>query len=257
MVGGQSWLAHASVASGLWVSDQTRHWTFVVSGRQTLYHMAAAAGYTTVAVMPAVVRDWPEAAAMGFDLILAAADLGYRGQPFNWVTMPDQFTLAAFDRLVRATATGPIFAQVVLISSHAPWVPVPRMLPWDAIGDGTEFDAVATSGDPPEVVWRDQDRVRDQYRLALDYALQAITGYVAKEPGPDMPLFVILGDHQSAPFVSQGDSFDVPMHLIGPAEVISAFDAWGWTPGMFPAPDLPPWTMDRFRDAFVTSLSSP
>ena len=41
---------------------------------------------------------------MGFDRILAAADLGYRGLPFNWVTMPDQFTLAAFDRLVRLDA---------------------------------------------------------------------------------------------------------------------------------------------------------
>jgi hypothetical protein len=256
MVGGQSWLAHSSVAAGLSVSDQTRYRTFVISGRRTLYHIASAAGYRTVAVMPAVVRDWPEAGAMGFDQILAAGDLGYRGQPFNWVTMPDQFTLTAFDRIVRATATEPIFAQIALISSHAPWVPVPEMLAWEEIGDGTEFDAVATSGDPPDVVWRDQDRVREQYRLAIDYALQAITGYVAKEAGP-MPLFIILGDHQSAPFVSQGDSFDVPIHLIGPAEIMEAFDGWGWTPGMVPHADLAPWPMERFRDAFLTAVSSP
>lgn len=260
MVGGQSWLAHSSVASGLWISDQTRYRTFLASGRRTLYHMARAAGYRTVAVMPAITRDWPEGAAMGFDRILVAADLGYRGEPFNWVTMPDQFTLTAFDRLVRHdpgdAPQPPLFAQIALISSHAPWVPVPDMLPWAAIGDGTEFNEVALSGDPPDVVWRDRDRVRDQYRLAIDYALQAITGYVAQQ-SDEMPLFIILGDHQSAQFVAQSDSFDVPIHLIGPAEVIAAFEPWGWTAGMIPDPALAPWPMDRFRDAFLDTVSSP
>ena len=115
---------------------------------------------------------------MGFDRILTADDMGYEGEPFNWVTMPDQFTLSAFDRLVRDTATRPIFAQIALISSHAPWVPVPDMLPWDAIGDGTEFDEVATSGDPPDVVWRDRGprprsvQASDRLRPAGDYRLR-------------------------------------------------------------------------------------
>lgn len=256
MVGGQSWLSHSSIAAGLPISDQTRYRTFLASGRQTLYHLGSQAGYLSVAVKPAIVRDWPEAEAMGFDLVLDAGDLGYEGQPFNWVTMPDQFTLRAFDRVLRDVATDPIFAQIALISSHAPWVPVPEMLPWDEIADGTEFDEIAQSGDPPDVVWRDRDRVRDQYRLAIDYALQAITGYVAMETAP-MPLFIILGDHQSANFVSQSDSFDVPIHLVGPADVMSAFDDWGWTPGMIPAPDLAPWPMERFRDTFLRAVSSP
>ena len=48
--------------------------------------------------MPAITLPWPEADWFGYDRVLAARDLGYRGQPFNWVTMPDQFTLAAFER---------------------------------------------------------------------------------------------------------------------------------------------------------------
>lgn len=256
MVGGQSWLAHSSIAAGLPISDQTRYRTFLASGRQTLYDLASQAGYLSVAVKPAIVRDWPVAGPMGFDLVLNSESLGYEGEAFNWVTMPDQFTLRAFDRILRDEVSEPIFAQIALISSHAPWVPVPEMLPWDEIGDGTEFNEIALSGDPPDVVWRDRDRVREQYRLAIDYALQAIIGYVAKEPEP-LPLFIILGDHQSANFVAQSDSFDVPIHLVGPPEVMSAFEAWGWTPGMIPDPDLPPWTMDRFRDAFLAAVSTP
>jgi hypothetical protein len=255
MTGGQSWLAHSSVAAGLWISDQTRYRTFLQSGRRTLWHKAQGAGFTTAAVMPAVVKDWPEAAVMGFDIILPAADLGYAGLPFNWVTMPDQFTLTALDRLVRDPVDERVFAQVVLISSHAPWVPVPAMIPWEDVGDGTEFNAMAQAGDPPEVVWRDRDRVREQYRLAIDYSLTALMEYVARQ-GAEMPLFVILGDHQAAGFVAQSDSFSVPVHVIGPPEVIAAIDDWGFAPGLVPDPAFDAWPMDLFRDRFLSAFSA-
>ena len=48
--------------------------------------------------MPAITLAWPEAGCFGYDRVLAADDLGYRGRPFSWVTMPDQFTLAALER---------------------------------------------------------------------------------------------------------------------------------------------------------------
>lgn len=32
----------------------------------------------------------------GYDQIYAADNLGYAGTPFYWVTMPDQYTLSAF-----------------------------------------------------------------------------------------------------------------------------------------------------------------
>jgi hypothetical protein len=144
----------------------------LASGRQTLFHIAADAGFHTAAVMPQITLDWPEATLMGFETVLAAADLGYAGLPFNWVTMPDQFTFAALDRLLRDGGDKrPLFAQVATGSSHAPWVPVPEIVDWDAIGDGRIFNEMAAAGDPPDVVWRDRDRVRDQYRQAIDYAL--------------------------------------------------------------------------------------
>ena len=254
--GGQSWLAHATLESGLTISSQTRYRALLGSGRASLYHLAAAAGYRTAAVMPGITMAWPEGPVQGFGTILAAADLGYRGKPFNFVTMPDQYTLAAFDRLVpRGPAAGPLFAQIVLLSSHAPWLPVPKMVPWEAVGDGTIFDQWATSGDAPEVVWRDADRVRDQYRQAIDYALQAVLSY-AERSSDRPPLMVILGDHQAAPFVSEIPSRDVPVHLIGPPDLVADFDDWGWTPGLVPGETLPAWPMSAFRDRFIRALSS-
>ena len=62
--------------------------------RLTLTRAFAEAGYRTVALKPAITRPWPEGDRLGFAQIYAAADLGYAGKPYNWVTMPDQYTLA-------------------------------------------------------------------------------------------------------------------------------------------------------------------
>ncbi len=259
MVGGQSWLAHGAVASGLWTDNQRRYQALLASPRRTLFHYAQGAGFRTAAVMPAITMDWPEGEFFGFDTILPAADLGYAGDRFNWVTMPDQFTMKALDRLLREGRPGadraPVFAQVALISSHAPWVPVPELIEWETIGDGTEFNEMANSDDPPDVVWRDHDRVRDQFRKAVDYSLQVVGSY-AERHAADPPLMIVLGDHEPAPFVSQVAGFDVPIHLIGPPELLALIDDWGWHDGLLPGPDAPVWRMDAFRDRFLAAFSS-
>ncbi|WP_103173562.1 sulfatase-like hydrolase/transferase [Paracoccus sp. SY] len=248
--GGQSWLSHATFANGLWIADQTRYGAVLASGRQGLFHHARRAGFRTAAVMPAITRPWPDGETMGFDRILAAGDLGYRGQPFNWVTMPDQFTLAATDRLLRGGGGPHLFAQVALISSHAPWVPVPRLLDWDRIGDGTVFDAMAQSGDPPEVVWRDRDRVRAAYRDAVDYSLSTVMDYALRH-ADDPPLLIVLGDHQPVPWVAQDDGPDTAIHLIGPAHLVDRAADWGFAPGLIPPPGQQALPMDRMRDLIL------
>ena len=259
MRGGQSWLAHGTIATGLWIDNQRRNAAMLASPRRTLFHFASGAGFDTAAVMPAITMEWPEGAFFGFDTILPAAGLGYAGEPFNWVTMPDQFTLKALDRKLRQGRPGtdrpPLFAQVALISSHAPWVPVPELIDWDAIGDGTEFNEMAQSDDPPDVVWRDHDRVREQFRLAVDYALQVVGSY-AERHADDPPLMVVLGDHEPSPFVAGVDSYDVPIHLIGPPDLVDRADVWGWEAGLLPSPDAPVWRMDQFRDRFLALFST-
>ena len=254
--GGQSWLAHATFANGMRVNGQARYHAALASGRETLFHLAGRSGFHTAAVMPAITLDWPEAELMGFETVLPAADLGYRGLPFNWVTMPDQFTLAATDRLLRDTPRDrSLFAQIALISSHAPWVPVPELIDWDDLGDGTVFNQVAQSGDRPEVVWRDHDRVRAQYRMAVSYSLDTVFDYAALH-ADNPPLMVIIGDHQAAGFIALDERSDVPVHIIGPPDLVRLIDAWGWTPGLVPADDAPLWPMEAMRDRLLDSFSS-
>lgn len=253
--GGQSWLAHASFANGLWIDDQSRYLAALASGRQGVFHHARRAGFRTAAVMPAITMPWPESQRMGFEVVLAAADLGYRGPPFNWVTMPDQFTLAAADRLLRdGSDARRLFAQIVLISSHAPWVPVPSLLDWDGLGDGRVVDRMATAGDPPAVVWRDRDRVRDHYRGSIDYVLRTVTDYARLHAG-DPPLMIVMGDHQAAPGIALDDRRQVPIHVIGPDALVRRTAGWGLTPGLIPPPDAPPIRAEAMRDLILRGFS--
>lgn len=254
--GGQSWLSHATFAMGLWIDSQSRYRAALASGRASLFGLAAANGLRTAAVMPAITRPWPESQAMGFQTLLGAADLGYRGKPFNWVTMPDQFTLQALDRLLRDGSRDdgpPLVAQVALISSHAPWVPVPRMLDWDRLGDGRVFDAMAEAGDPTQVVWRDPDRVRAQYGRAIDYSLRAVLGY-ARRHTDDPPLLIVLGDHQAAGSIAQDVRAEVPLHVIGPPDLVARTAEWGLSEGLIPPAEAPVLPMDRMRDLILRSL---
>jgi hypothetical protein len=203
--------------------------------------------------MPAIAFDWPEARYFGYDRVLAAADLDYHGPSFGWATPPDQYTLAAFERaLLGPRPRPPVFAEIALISSHAPWTPVPPLLPWAAAGDGGAYPLPA--GPPAEATWRDPDRVREQYRRSLEYALRVVGGFAARRAG-DPPLIVLLGDHQPAPFVSEDHGGrDVPVHLIGTPQALARIAAWGWTPGMVPDAAVPAWPMHAFRDRFLDAF---
>ena len=256
VVGGQSWLARATLVSGLAVDNEGRYRALLASPRRTLPHLAQAGGWRTAAVVPAITLPWPEAAWFGYDTVLAAKDLGYAGLPFNWVTMPDQFTLASFERrLLDPAPRPPVFAEIALISSHAPWTPIPPILPWEALGDGRVFDRFATAGEPPEVVWRDADRVREQYRRSLDYTLRVVGGF-AERRAATRPLVVVVGDHQPAPLVSgDPEGREVPVHLIGPPGLLAGFA--DWSPGLLPSADAPVLPMQAFRDRLLAGFAAP
>ncbi|THV21045.1 sulfatase-like hydrolase/transferase [Peteryoungia ipomoeae] len=257
-VGGLSWLAHGTLMSGLWVDNQARYDRLMISAQPSLNRLFSEAGWQTVAVMPAITMDWPEAGYYGYRQILAAKDLGYKGKPFNWVTMPDQYTLSAFERLARVPARAKgekVMAEIALISSHAPWTPVATMLDWSAVGDGSIFDEQATSGDPPSVVWADPERVRRQYIGTIDYALQAVSSYIANY-GSDA-VFVILGDHQPARIITGPNaSRAVPVHIVSAdADLIGSFKEKGLSPGMKPSLDAVEMPMNTVRQILIDTFS--
>ncbi|MFI7606528.1 sulfatase [Micromonospora sp. NPDC049366] len=256
--GGGSWLAHDTLLSGLWIDNEQRHRSLLASDRLTLNGAFRRAGWRTVGVLPAATQPWPEGAFFGYDGYYDTERLGYRGPKFSYAPMPDQYTLAAFERTERGRADRPpLMAEIPLISSHSPWTAIPRLVPWDDVGDGSVFaHAAAVTEDPDD----DPDRrataqVRAGYRQAIAYSLQTLVSYV-ETYGDDDLVLVFLGDHQPAPVVTgSGASRDVPITIVArdPA-VLGRVAGWGWQEGLRPGKDAPVWPMDAFRDRFLTAF---
>ncbi|MGM0982257.1 MAG: sulfatase-like hydrolase/transferase [Pseudomonadota bacterium] len=278
--GGQSWLAHASTLSGLRIDNSLWYRLLLDSERTTLVDDFRATGHRTLTVMPAITMAWPEGRAYGFDEIHAAKDLEYAGPPLNWVTMPDQYTLHHFETRIRQNAASsraaetPLFAQIALISSHAPWTPIlPVLDDWNAVADGSVFARWENAGETPEQLWQDLERVRDHYARSLDYALGASIRW-AEDFVDDQTLVILLGDHQPAPLITGNNaSGAVPVHVIsGDASLLEPFLARGFVSGPLPPrPDGYPdgevagqealrgWLHEAFGsdDATGASLSNP
>ncbi|HTR01499.1 MAG TPA: hypothetical protein VMH83_15985 [Candidatus Acidoferrum sp.] len=258
-VGGLSWLAHGTLLSGLWINDQPRYDTLLMSQRPTLNKLFQRAGFRTVGVMPQIIQPWPEGKYFGYDQLYPAAELGYQGLPFGWISMPDQYTLAYFQARERsAKSHRNLMAQIVLVSSHTPWAPLPQVIKWSDIKDGHEFDEQTKTGPDVDAVWEDPAKIREQYRTSIAYDLNTLISYAINFGGDDL-VMLIVGDHQPLPIASDySDAREVPVHLIaGDKAVLDAIDDWHWSQGLIPADDAPVWRMDALRDRFIQAFSQP
>jgi phosphatidylglycerophosphate synthase len=257
--GGLSWLAHSTMQSGIRVDGQARYDKLVKDNRLTLTRAFKRAGWRAVGIMPANHRAWPEGSTFyGYDKIYDRRNLGYRGPDFGLPPMPDQYALAAMQRRELATpGRRPLFAEVDLISSHAPWTRIPRLISWDDIGDGSVFDRVPVEESTRAKLFGDAKRARAAYGHSIAYSLSTLFSFVQRY-GDDNTVLVVLGDHQPATLVTGQDaSHDVPISVIAhDPKVMDQIAGWGWQDGMLPNPRAPVWPMAAFRDRFLTAFGS-
>ncbi len=256
--GALSWLAHATLQSGLWVDSQQRYDVLVTSSRLTLSQLFGRAGWRTVADVPANTKDWPQGAFYRYDHIYDSRNVGYEGPRFGYPTMPDQYTLDAFHRLELAQEQRrPVMAEIDLISSHAPWSRTPRMIDQSAVGDGSVYNGMPEQLPSETDIWPSPQRVQAAYGESIEYSLNALFSFVATY-GDDDLVVVLLGDHQPATIVSGEDAGrDVPIAIVSrdPA-VLDTISGWGWNEGLRPKPEAPVWRMDAFRDRFLAAYGS-
>ncbi len=257
--GGLSWLAHSTMQSGIVVDGQRRYNQLVKADRLTLTRAFKRAGWRAVGVMPANHRAWPEGHSFyHYDSIYDRRNLGYRGPDFGLPPMPDQYTFLALQRLELAKRhRAPLFAEVDLISSHAPWTKIPRLIPWAEVGDGSIFARVPAEESTQASLFGDAKRARAAYGHSIEYSLSALFSFVQRY-GNDNTVMVVLGDHQPATLVSGQDAgHDVPISVIAhDPKVMRQIAGWGWQDGMLPSPQAPVWPMAAFRDRFLTAFGS-
>ncbi|TVT11354.1 sulfatase [Amycolatopsis bartoniae] len=256
--GGGSWLAHSTLQSGTWVNNQQRYHDLVSGDRLTLANAFGRAGWRTVSDVPSDFGDWPEGRFYGYRQLYDGRNVGYRGPAFSYASMPDQYTMEKFQQAELAPAGHPpVMAEIDLVSSHWPWAPLPRMVGWPEVGDGSVFGPMPAQGKQLADVWSDPAKVRAAYGDSIQYSLNTLISWV-RTYGDDNLVLVFLGDHQPNTTVtgSENASRDVPISIVAkdPA-VLDRISDWGWQPGLRPGPDAPVWPMSAFRDRFLTAFA--
>jgi hypothetical protein len=212
--GGESWLAHISLLTGADVRDQDTNVRLMAQPRDTMVTAFARQGYRTVAVMPGLQREWPEGRFYRFDQVYGAQELGYRGPPFGWWDITDQYVLARLDALLGSRpSVQPLFVFFPTISTHTPFTPTPPYQPdWKRILTTTPYEA-----DELDRAWSqppDWLNLGPGYTQALDYIHATLAGYLRLHARRDF-VMILVGDHQPPAAVSGEDaSWDVPMHVI-------------------------------------------
>ncbi len=256
--GGLSWLAHSTFHTGLWVDRQALYDNVIRSDRFTLSEAFGRAGWRTVSDVPSNTKPWSFGTSFyHFDTLLDANNVGYRGPSFGYARIPDQYTWKYFADHELAGDHQPVMAEIDLVSSHPPWAPLPKLVPWSEVGDGSVFRPQPAQGQSATVVWQDPNRVQQAYAQSIQYSLGAMFAFLHHSDDPNLVL-VVLGDHQPATIVSGPDAgHDVPISIISnDSTVFESIDGWQWQDGLVPAPDAPVWPMSAFRDRFLDAFSA-
>jgi hypothetical protein len=234
--GGESWLAHISLLSGTEVRDQRTNLRLMAEQRDTLVKVFGRQGYKTIAIMPGLLRGWPEGSFYGFDTIYDHATLDYQGPPFGWWDLNDQFALARADALeIAPHPRRPAFVFFPTITTHAPFTPAPPYQPdWARVLTPDAYDQRDLDrawSDTP-----DWTNLGPSYVQALDYAYATVGGYLRLRADRDF-VVVLVGDHQPPGLVSgAGASWDVPVHVIASrGGVLDRLRRHGFRNGLPPA----------------------
>jgi hypothetical protein len=252
--GGGSWLAHGTIDSGVKL-DPLLTRLITASQRETLPRYMRAAGYRSIEVMPGLKSSEPEQSFWGFDQSYRAADLGYEGPPFGWFDIPDQYTLRRLDETEGTPGHKPLFAQIVLVSSHTPFVPVP---PYVADWSGSDLYRDIPQADwdriyaPPD--WSHLDRA---YAESVVYDLRTLGAWLARLPGD--ALVIILGDHQPPGFIAgEKQPWTVPIFVLSrDPDLLQPFRAVGYAEGALPPGLAAAKGMESFLGDFLQGFAVP
>ena len=253
-VGGYSWLAHITLATGIKVPDQVRFKRLHDMHPKTIVHYFRDAGYETLLVQPATMVP-PGPLIYPFTQHRYSWEFGYRGRNFSWAPMPDQFVLDWIRKNEIEKTDAPLFVEYNLVSGHMPWNDQATIVDWDEVGDGSVFRDM--KGVRFNTDWSELTHAQPAYLTAMLYDLEVLRQYITKFVGDDT-LMIILGDHQPVGEVTgHTRSRGAPVHIVSKnPRFVEKFVARGYKRGMRPENKQPYPGMELFMPQFIEDFSN-
>jgi hypothetical protein len=252
---GSSWLAHATLATGVKTSNQFQYDLLLTTEAPTIAGFFRDAGYRTVHVLPGTTRPWPEGEFYRFEQKYYRWHFDYAGPKMGWGAFPDQYILDFVRRKELAHKTRPLFLECALVASHAPWNVVPDIIDdWDAIGRG----AVYADRTPRrfKIDFSNLEDGLEPYLATIAYDFESLGRFIERFVDPGS-LVIIIGDHQPAVQVTGKDQpWSVPVHVLGRPDHLTPFLRRGYAHGLVPGQPLPHLQMNEFLPRFLEDFST-
>ena len=250
--GGTSWLADATLLTGVVVDTQQKYNEVFRSDIENMTHLLNRAGYYTIMSAPGTRLAYDEWKRFyTFDEYYFLTDFGYQGPFFTFGVMPDQYQINEIRRKVLSRKRDvPVFTEFILVSSHTPFSRVPPYIDdWESIGDGSEYHTL-----PSETFrnnWLTGGEYPEGYTSSVRYVLNVVSRFLI-EFVDDSAVIIITGDHQPKfPVSEKGASFSVPMHILSrDADVIEPFRHYGFSESFQPRNPEPHPGLEIFFPVF-------
>ena len=249
VIGGGSWLADATLLTGIKIDTQQIFEELLNSSTDSLPKMFHRAGYYTLLAAPGTVHgEWEEGRLFyGFDEDILGWDYGYKGPDFSFVPIPDQFAIYTIHKLKPAgNRAEPIFIHYTLVSSHGPYNKIPAYIDdWSELGDGSIYYNSPNLHFDND--WFSGKAYAEGYAAAIRYVMMVITNYLTGFID-DKTLIILVGDHQPMfPITEQGAPLSVPIHIISrDYSLIEPLTNYGYTYGLIPEQKPPHPGMETF-----------
>ena len=254
---GRSWLAHASVFTGIHVSNEALFQRLSAGKHMQVPNLVGVlrqAGYDTALLAPGD-RARPGVHVdntYGYRRTFGFSELRYQGPYFGWGRVPDQYSLAFANEQVLQPAGTPLFFTFIMVSSHAPWSTAPRRVA-DAYNLGAYSEQVRRVQANPETPNQPQRgpieaqlsryartrlpgpkrrasaNMRAAYATAVAYDLTLIRDQLLGIRGDTLVL--VMGDHQPPLVTDESEDFAVPLHVLArDPELLAEFLEHGFVP---------------------------
>ncbi len=255
--GGTSWLADATLLTGIDIHTQAIYDRIVKSGTPNLLHLLEDRGYTTVLSAPGSKFMTSEYTGFySYSHYFLYDDFEYAGPFFTFGRLPDQYQLFYIYSRIRngrkTDFTEPYFVEYILCSSHVPWNFIPPYIEsWKAFNNGRiYFDQSKNTWYHNS--WAAGSELFEGYAHSIRYSLESVFGYARTYLDED-DILIVIGDHQPKYPVSEREStFGVPIHVISKERgVILPSIRFGYREGLLVPVDIELPGLERFLGHFL------
>jgi len=252
--GGTSWLADATILSGIEIRSQSHYDRVVKGGTENVLQLFSEAGYHTVLSAPGSKFMTEEYTGFyDYDTYVLHEDFEYTGPFFTFGELPDQYQLHYIhSQIIDHNSSQPHFVQYILCSSHVPWNYIPPYISsWSGFNGGRVYY------DRSKNTWYDNSwalgsELFEGYAHSIRYSLESVFGY-ARAHMDKNDILIIIGDHQPKFPVSEREAgFGVPVHIIAKdRRALLPFIRFGYREGVRPSKLAQLPGLERFLDHFL------